>query len=123
MTGILDILSPLYIDEDKFTLELDSVSVAIALQPMTLNINYDEADPEGAMLPIEVIVQPPTEDGTGYIQKIFRNFIPSSFTFTPINAGDHLVLVKELGHNRWQGRLLITIEGDEASKVESVERV
>jgi hypothetical protein len=33
-------------------------------------------------------------------------------TFTVPGAGQYLVTLRERFHNRWQGRLTITVEGD-----------
>jgi len=38
--------------------------------------------------------------------------------FTPQGEGDWLVLIREIGHNRWQGRLVITIEGDPTARID-----
>lgn len=124
MTAYTDKLAPAMIGEDKLVVSVDSSSLPLlALSPIIINIDYSAAELEGGVaLPIEAIVQPPSDDGSGYIRRKFSLKIPTSFVFTPLHAGRHLVLVKECCHNLWQGRLLIDVGGDEADKIWISER-
>lgn len=123
-TDMLEFLSPPTIGEDKILLSVNPLVLPLlALSPVIIDIDYSRVDDVGVQLPIEVEVQPPMEDGTGYVRRKFTKQAPSSFSFVPINAGQHLVLVKECCHNLWQGRLLIEVGGDEASTVSTEERI
>ena len=117
MSEIVDSISPAYIGSDKFILEVDEASKPlVSYNLITINIDYSEADPTGVVLPIIIVVQPGFGDGTGYIKKSFSRSAPSSFTFyASVGAGEYLVLVREYGHNQWQGRLIITVAGDDYS--------
>lgn len=119
---ILEEISPEYVGEDRIVVSLVTVS-PIALSPVILEIDYEQAGDEGVILPIEVIVQPPSIDGSGYSRRVFRHSTPQGFVWTPITTGPHLVLVREVGHNRWQGRLVVQVAGDTGHKIETVERV
>jgi hypothetical protein len=115
MSEIIDTISPVFIGEDKFTLTIDEASKPLlSYKPISINIDYSEADLEGGVvLPIVIVVQPAFGDGTGYIRKTFSRSAPSSFSFfASAGAGDYLIVVKEYGHNQWQGRLVITVGGD-----------
>lgn len=116
-------ISPTYVGEDRIIVTLNSSSLSpLARQPVTLDIDYDNADPEGIILPIEIIVQPAFGsggEGGGYIRKIFRRSAPTSFSFTPIGAGKYLIIVREIAHNFWQGRIVITVSGDDFFDVQT----
>ena len=119
----IDIISPVYVGEDKISITVAEESKPLlALRPITVNIDYSGAGTDGITLPLRFIVQPGFGEGGpagGYIEKIFRRDKPTSYTFTPIGAGDYLILIKETGHNRWQGRLVVTVGGDQFSTVET----
>ena len=104
----VDQMSPDYVGEDRITLSLDtSTSPARALSPVQINVDYALAEPQGASLPLELIVNGPT-----YLRKLFRTVRPPFFVFIPELPGEHLVLLRETGHNRWVGRLLVEVVGD-----------
>jgi len=116
MPATLDILSPTYVKADRITLTVDEGSEPLQpFKPITINIDYGDADPSGIACPIETILQPGGSKGGaayGYRYKVHRRTPPDSWTFTVPSAGTYLVLVREIHHNRWQGRLVITVEGD-----------
>ncbi len=112
----IDQLSPAYIGEDKITLELDpSTSSPRVFQSVQVNVDYSPADPSGVVLPLELIVQGPTK--ASFIEKVFRKFAPENISFKPIAAGEHLILLREVAHNRWVGRLRIQVSGDSFEQV------
>lgn len=117
MSEIIDTISPAYIGSDKFVLTVDESSLPLqSYRLISINIDYSAAYPNGVVLPIKIFVQPAFGDGTGYIEKTFTRFAPSRFSFyAEAGAGDYLILVKEFGHNQWQGRLVITVGGDDYS--------
>lgn len=107
----LDRLSPAYLGEDKIAVQLaDPSSKPTVGKTVRLDFGYDACAPAGVVLPVEVVVQSPKAEG--FESKVFRHSAPGAYAFTPIAAGPHLVLVRELFHNRWQGRLVFDVEGD-----------
>lgn len=118
MSDVINKISPVYIGEDRFVLTVDPISLPLlSYNFITININYDDADPEGVVLPLIATIQPAFGDGTGYIRKVYKTTAPSSLTFqASVGAGDYLVTVREWGHNRWQGRLVVTVAGDDYSE-------
>jgi hypothetical protein len=124
-TSRLDVLSPLFMGEDKIGVSLDPLNdPAFVERPITVNFDYTAAIADGGLvLPVVVSIQPPSTDGVAYIRKVFRRSLPSSFTFTAVGAGQHFILIKESGHNQWQGRLLFNVEGESFSQILINERV
>lgn len=119
----VDEISPATIGEDKITLAVDKNSRTETFKPVIVNIDYTSADPEGIKLPLEMILQPAFGTGTGFKCQIFRRRAPLSFTFVPGDAGDYLLRLRELFHNRWQGRLVVTVSGEQFSKIETLRNV
>lgn len=115
----LDIISPPTIGEDRIGVQLSAgTSQPRVGTPVTVEFDYADADQDGGcVLPIVASVQPPTIDGRGYKRKVFGRALPLSFTFVPETAGEHLVVVRESAHNRWQGRLVVVVVGDDLSGI------
>ena len=112
MSEVLDRISPTFIGSDAITIEVDQVSQPLlAERAIILNFNYDDTLPNGVRLPLILQIQPAFGDGTGYFRKIFSRSVPSSFAHTYPSAGQYLILLREFGHNNWQGRLLIEVGG------------
>jgi hypothetical protein len=112
----IDELSPATIGEDKIVLVLDSsTDPATALKAVQVNVDYSATGNAGIALPLDMIVQGPTEES--YIERTFRRFKPNTLSFVPIAAGEYLVLLREQAHNRWVGRLRLTVVGDPFQKV------
>jgi len=117
--SIADEISPRTLGEDRFDLTLDVPEgldvldfVARAHSLVTVNVSYERADPEGALLPLEFVVVGPSGDSTRQTRH-FQRFAPSTITFRPREGGETLVVLRELYHNRWFGRLVIDVEGDQ----------
>ena len=112
----IDDLSPATIGEDKITLSVDaSTDPPTALKAVQIDVDYSAAAPFGIELPLDMIVQGPTEDC--YIERTFRRFVPNTLSFVPLAAGEYLVVLREVAHNRWVGRLRFTVVGDRFQKV------
>ena len=79
--------------------------------------DFDNHHPGGVVLPLILQVQPAFGRGVGYFEKVFRKTRPNSFAFSVPSAGQYLVLLRECFHNRWQGRLLIQVEGEEFTQI------
>jgi hypothetical protein len=120
VTTNLDLISPTYIGQDKIGITIDPASLPVLSGGIiTLAFDYSDALPEGVVLPLKLIVQPAFGDGTGYFEKTFRRSVPTSYAFTVLGAGRYLAVLKELGHNSWQGRLLIDVAGEKFSQIQS----
>ena len=125
MTNLLDLLNPVYLKEDRIGVQVEQGNRLLALQPITVEFDYSAADPVGVELPMEVVVAPgfgQGGEGDGYRSKVFRRSVPTSYTFTVPGAGQYLVMIREISHNRWWGRLVIEVGGDQFSRVLSTGR-
>lgn len=108
----IDEISPAYIGEDKLTLKLANPDAKpTTWQPFQVDVDYSAADPEGVILPMELVLQGPNPPD--HKRRLFTRERPSSFVLVPEAKGPHFILFRELGHNRWQGRLLIEVEGED----------
>lgn len=120
MSKGLDRVSPTFIGEDRITITVDPVSLPLlAFSIITLNFDYSQTAPVGVVLPLIMQVQPGFGRGAGYFEKVFRRQRPSQFAFSVDSAGRYLVLLKERGHNFWQGRLIFEVEGETFSQIQS----
>jgi hypothetical protein len=116
MPATIDILSPVYVGNDKIRLSVAPDSgTLLPWVPITLDVVYTDADPSGIELPLVFTVQPGDAVGgeaRGYQRKTYSRNAPDTLTFRVPAAGTYLVTLKERFHNRWQGRLVITVAGD-----------
>lgn len=108
----LEELSPSYVGEDRIALTLADPQVPIlANVPFQVNVDVSATLPEGLVLPIELVVSGPS---TGqYKRRLFTKSVPNSLLITPTVRGSHFILIRELFHNRWQGRLTVEVRGDD----------
>src|SRR5688500_4629797 len=84
---------------------------------VTLNFNYARTRPAGVVKPLKLQVQPAFGDGSGYFEVVFDLFVPNSYAFQVDGAGQYLVVIKEVGHNLWQGRIVLDVAGDQFQDV------
>ena len=123
MSEMLDIISPTYVGADKIGISIDPVSQPLLVgRVVTLDFDYSACAPVGVVLPLKLIVQPAFGDGTGYFEKTFNRAPPTSYAFSVLGAGQYLAVIKELGHNSWQGRLLFTVAGEAFTQIQSARR-
>ncbi len=116
----IDIISPRTIGEDKIDISIDPISLPLLVgNVITLNFDYERTSPCGVVLPLELVVQPGFGRGSGYFTKIFRRRRPGSFAFSLPGAGQWLVLLRECGHNFWQGRITLDVTGEQFSQIQS----
>jgi len=111
----IDLLSPENVGEEKIMILLRNDVTLRAYQSITVDFNYDDVETAGLIPPLEFIVQPTFGLGgesSGYLYKQFTKDAPNEFTFTVPSAGIYLVVLREAWHNRYWGRLEITVEGD-----------
>lgn len=111
MTTQIDELSPDYIGAERITLTLDAAQARVAaLESVLVQVDYAKALPEGVVLPLLLEVQGPSPGS--YQRRAFTRVAPKALVFTPREGGPHLVLLRELAHNRWVGKLRLDVEGE-----------
>jgi hypothetical protein len=112
---MVDWIAPDYVEEERITLSLDEGEEPKADHSLTVNVDYTAAGEHGVMLPLELIVQPCFGEGgasLGYLRKVFRRLVPSSYMVTPPSSGRYLVVLREMFHNQFFGRLFVDVAGD-----------
>lgn len=117
----IDKLSPGYIGAKLLKLTLARLESPRALSPVDIKLEVDAAaDTEkiatrfGLALPLEMTVTSPSSAlrGDVEVRQYFRRVVPSEFSFTPREGGEHLVRVRETAHNRIWGSLVVDVAGD-----------
>ncbi len=116
----IDLISPRTIGEDKIGITVDPISLPLLVGvPVTLNFDYSRTVPSGVVLPLILVVQPGFGRGAGYFTKVFRKKRPGSFAFSLPGAGQWLAVLRECGHNYWQGRIVLDMAGEQFSQIQS----
>jgi hypothetical protein len=107
----IDEISPAYIGEDVISLDLsDSTPKPRVGNPVIVTVDYSDSEKYGGTtLPLEVVVQGPTPEF--FRSHVYRAFKPHILVFSPETAGEHLVLLRELVHNRFVGTLVVQVMG------------
>lgn len=104
-------LAPRYVREDRIDLELDpSVTNVRAFGSILVNVSYARCLPQGVALPLIFEVQGPSP--SSHQTRVFYRSAPAGLVFTPSEGGPHLVVLREAAHNRWWGRLHLSVEGE-----------
>lgn len=121
MSENLDLVSPVDMGSDKIVITVNNPTGEALLVgiPITLDFDYSDTLPAGVVLPLILQVQPAFGRGVGYKEVIFRDRVPNSFAFQVPGAGLYLAVLRECFHNRWQGRILLQIDGEEFSQIQS----
>lgn len=110
--SLIDELSPREYGEQRFTLALsESTPTPQVFQPVILTVDYSLCDPEGIVLPLQLVITGPSGAATQR-EHIFRRGAPAEITFTPLEGGSILVRLAEMFHNRWWGALELDVVGD-----------
>lgn len=114
MTSRIDTLSPSYMGEDRIVITLDdATNPPRSDRAIIAHFDYGEADEAGGVvLPLILEIQPGFGNGDGYVKRVYRTRVPSTYTFRVSSPGDYLIVLRESGHNRWQGQLTFTVVGD-----------
>ncbi|HEX4334682.1 MAG TPA: hypothetical protein VH062_02145 [Polyangiaceae bacterium] len=104
--------SPDNVGTNRFKLSLDVTTQSPAAGVACIvNVDYSSADADGGVvLPLEVLVQAPTVDG--YRRQVLTRARLDQLVVIPISGGAHMVMVRELGHNRAFGALTFNVAGD-----------
>lgn len=119
MPALIDTVSPNYLGEARIGVSVNSACEPLmTFKRVIMDFEYGDASPEGVVLPLELIVQPAFGGGgvaNGYRRVVYRKTAPESASFTVPSAGDYLILLREMAHNQWHGKLVITVGGDPVS--------
>lgn len=97
--------------EDKIGVQLEGR--ARVGQAVVLLLDYSDA-PGGVLTPLVATVVPPDAE-LEVRREVFRT-APACLTFVPRQAGRHLVTIRESAHNRWQGRIVVDVAGDQLAQ-------
>lgn len=98
--------------EDRIALSVDPDSSPRTGQRVTVNLDYAGAGENGVVPPIVITATPALGDGRGAQRRVFARR-PSSFSFRADVPGQWLIVAAESAHNRYQGRLVVTVAGAE----------
>lgn len=109
MSTSQDELCPPYFGEDRLDLSLVTQGAVRAFARLVIAVSYARALPNGTVLPLEMIVQGPSQQS--YVRRVFTRARPATLLFAPREGGSHLVLLREFAHNKWWGRLVIDVSG------------
>jgi hypothetical protein len=117
MTSKIDEICPPDVGAEKIGLQLTEPDVKLlAHVPFQISIDYSKALPVGVSLPIEVTIFGP-EPGL-VTRDVYKRALPSTLLLKPFSGGPHFILVREMFHNKWQGRLTVDVEGEVPSSFE-----
>lgn len=110
-SATIDIICPDTVGDEKISMQLDADNpTPLAHVPFAVDVDYSGVGNVGISLPIEMIFQGPV---AGQLQRrVFKHSAPSSLLLTAQSGGRHLVLLREMFHNRWQGQLFVDVEGE-----------
>jgi len=110
----IDELSPAYIGEDRILLSVDPSTPPRVGDVCQINVDYSGCEPEGTAVPMEMVIQ--GEGANGFQERTFRRRRPLQLLFVPTIAGEHLVILREINHNRWLGRLRVAVVGEKSEQ-------
>lgn len=109
MSTSLDEICPRYIGEDRLVLQLQTIGAVRAFEQVAIAVDYSATAPEGVVLPLELLIQGPSPQS--YVYRVFRRSKPTTLIFTPREGGSHLITLREFAHNKWWGRLVVSVDG------------
>lgn len=118
MSTSLDEICPSYIGEDRLVLQLQVIGAVRAFEQTAISVDYSATAPEGVVLPLELIIQGPSPQS--YVRRVFTRSRPNTLIFTPREGGSHLVTLREFAHNKWWGRLVVSVEGQSLQEPRAV---
>jgi len=129
MSASMDELSPDYMGEDRLVLlpqlrlvpagalnpdgtinkNIKTIDIYRAHQNHYWKVVYTQCDPEGVVLPLEMIVRGPSQ--SSYKRKVYSTHAPNVLHYKPTEGGVHLIMLREVAHNRWWGRINVNVTG------------
>lgn len=109
----VELIAPDTVGERLIRLSLTDPDAPVrAQQPLTINIDYSAvAKLGGVVLPLEATVSSGSS-AASWRRVFYRRIIPTTFTFTPVEGGPHVIRVAERFHNRWCGVLRVDVSGE-----------
>lgn len=107
----LEDVCPSYVGARNILLALAKpLDVILAHRPVVVTVDIqEEALVSGLMLPLELRIVAPSAANSR--QHFYTRKIPRQFAFTPREGGQHLVLLREVSHNRFCGSLIVQSVG------------
>ena len=106
-----DEVSPSYLREDRIDLRMsDPDAVPSALRSFVVEVDYARTLPQGVVLPLVLEMIGPSP--ASYVRRVYSRVAPESFVLTPQESGEHRVILREVAHNKWWGKLAIVVAGD-----------
>lgn len=106
---LIDELSPLSVGSERIALSpTDPLTPPRAFTPYSISVDLALCDPQGVVLPLEMIVTSPSRSK----RTLFRRLVPVELTIHPDEGGQWIVVLREVAHNRWWGRLALDVDGD-----------
>lgn len=116
MADLIDELSPAYVGAQAIRLVAADIKRPVAFNAVDLQVSIQPTAKDalrvGLKLPLELTVTAPSP--SGFFRHVYRSSIPSTITFTPKEGGEHLVRIREIGHNLWWGALVVDVAGERA---------
>jgi hypothetical protein len=113
---LLDELCPAFVGARSLLLQVTDLAPARAFSPVQLSVAIDpiavEAASAGLIPPIELTITAPSR--SGFFRHVYRRAAPRLITFTPREGGEHLVRLREVGHNLVWGALVVSVAGERA---------
>ena len=111
----LDELCPDDVGRRALRLERATLDTPKAFESVDLDVSLDPvlgqvASVVGLQLPLELTVTAPSR--SGFVRHVFRRSVPAQVSFIPHEGGPHLVRLRELGHNRYWGSLVVDVVGE-----------
>lgn len=122
---MVDFIAPDYVEEEMFSIRMPDLESPKANQVFLVEFDYSKAGEYGVVLPLELIVQPcfgPGGVGSGYRRVVFRRVVPDRYMLKLPSAGLYLIVLREMFHNQWFGRLEVEAVGDLVTHVQLVRR-
>lgn len=114
--SLIEDICPEYIGEQRIVLSFDQTTVIPrAFQALIIQVDYSACDPEGgAVLPLEMLVQGPSQ--SSFRQRIIQRTRPAELIVTPREGGPHLVVLREMAHNRFHGKIAFDVAGEQLTR-------
>lgn len=78
-----------------------------AFVPIDMVLDASDAEPDGVRLPLEIIISGPSKTQ----RRTLNRYIPECLTATPQEVGEHVIVVRETGHNHAYGLLKLQVMG------------
>lgn len=104
------------VGEELFDLRVTSHprgAVIATFETVVVAVDYARAGAVGPVLPLEVLVTT-LADRRAHERARHVSVAPSQVILRPTEAGEWLVVVREIAHNRWWGALRLSVVGSRA---------